>query len=156
LYDSATGKEERRFQPKDFPRSLALAPDGATVAVVHPTRVDLVTLATGNPLRTLVPVGAPADDRKDFRGNHLWPAAFASDGKTLLARGPRMIDRWDVASGNEIPRSTGHQGPVNYLAFGVDGKTLVSASLPSAVGAVYGQPAPWDRSMRCWDLANGT
>jgi WD40 repeat protein len=76
---------------------------------------------------------------------------FSPDGKTLVS-GSRVafnlrefaakeIRLWDVASGKERQRLTGHQGEVNAVAFSPDGKMLASASA--------------DRTIRLWEMATG-
>jgi WD40 repeat protein len=57
--------------------------------------------------------------------------AFAPDGKTLAAGcvgGDNDIHLYDVASGKDCDRLTGHVGKVRSLAFSPDGKRLASGS----------------------------
>ena len=69
--------------------------------------------------------------------------AFAADGKSLAAaldsqryyRSGRMAGAgvWDLATGKEIGRLTGHRGDVQALAFSPDGGSLATASADGTV-----------------------
>jgi WD40 repeat protein len=48
---------------------------------------------------------------------------------------------WDVATGKEVRRFTGHEGSVNSVAVTPDGKYVVSGS--------------GDKTVRVWELATG-
>jgi WD40 repeat protein len=53
--------------------------------------------------------------------------SFAADGKTLAtASGDGTVRVWEVASGQERARLTGHRGCVSAVAFSPDGKTLAT------------------------------
>jgi WD40 repeat protein len=91
------------------------------------------------------------------------PLSLSPDG-TLLASGGIYNDGdvriWDVATGKELCRFTGHTRGLYGLAFSPDGKLLVSASadhtalvwdVAGAVG-VRKRPAPSAKRLRaCWD-----
>jgi dipeptidyl aminopeptidase/acylaminoacyl peptidase len=69
-------------------------------------------------------------------------AAFAPDGKTAATGGwDNLIRVWDVSTGKEIRRISGHQKPIYAVAFTPDGTRLASGSE--------------DRTIRIWDPANG-
>jgi WD40 repeat protein len=54
--------------------------------------------------------------------------AFAPDGKTFATAGnDHLVRLWDVATGKELRRYTGHNTLVMSVAFASDGNTLVSA-----------------------------
>ena len=83
---------------------------------------------------------------------HMGPAvAFSSDGQYLasatwqlgpqgeaVADQPATVILWEMPSGREVARLSGHAGPVFSLAFDRDGKRLASASL--------------DRTVKVWDV----
>lgn len=139
-----------RFRHHDIILSLALSPDGRTVASAggwdhtpgHPIR--LWDLTTGKEVRQLV--------------GHLGPPGcivFSPDGKLLASvAGPssRGIDDtirlWDVATGKQVRLHDAHQDPEwtsgsvrSGLAFSPDGK-LLATSGP-------------DRTVRLWNVSTG-
>src|SRR5262249_6555417 len=77
--------------------SLAVAPDGRTLATGHDNGlVTLWELAGARPRQTIQAGARDGPDRAFV--HHL---AFTSDGKTLLTNeGSDMVRAWDVATGN--------------------------------------------------------
>jgi hypothetical protein len=74
--------------------------------------------------------------------NMIISAVFAPDGKTVATGGwDKVLRLWEVATGKELRRFTGHQGAVYSVAFSPDGSLLVSG----------GQ----DKSVRLWETATG-
>jgi WD40 repeat protein len=68
--------------------------------------------------------------------------AFSADGKYLLSGNADGIARlWDVATGKEIRRFTGHTAFVNGVAFSPDGKYALTTSN--------------DHTARLWDVGTG-
>jgi WD40 repeat protein len=68
--------------------------------------------------------------------------AFSPDGKTGisgLADGDLVL--WDLQSGTELRRFSGHTGPVFAVKFSPDGRTILSGSM--------------DQSLILWDAASG-
>ncbi len=65
------------------------------------------------------------------------------DGKRVAtASADRTLAVWDVASGTELLRLTGHTAPIFSVKFSPDGKRLVSGA--------------WDRTVRIWNADTGT
>ncbi len=130
-WDMATGLELRRFPAAESGDSdpnwgagafgAALTPDGTVLAIVRQGYPALLlNPATGKPLRRL-----------DRDSNNSDVVAFSPDGRTLARAGDSQdpsIRLFDVASGRERRRLTGHDGPVLALAFSADGRWLISGS----------------------------
>jgi WD40 repeat protein len=106
--------------------SLALSPDGRTVATGSPAR--RVTLWDVASHRTVATLEGEAD---------VSSLAFSPDGTLIAAGQPDgSLYLWDGASGRRTRRLVGHVGPANGLAFSPDGKTLASGGM--------------DRTVRLW------
>ncbi len=72
----------------------------------------------------------------------IYALAFSPDNKMLAGGGwGNAICLWDVVTGKEIRRFSGHQGWIWSLAFSPDGKTLASGSA--------------DHTIRLWETATG-
>src|SRR5690348_7653787 len=103
-------------------------------------------------LGLLLPAGAPSR-AQDAAGDSLPPGAvarlgtlrlahpggvtalaFAPDARLLATGGTdRTVRLWDVASGREVRRLTGHKDAVCAVAFLAGGKTLVSGSTDGGI-----------------------
>jgi WD40 repeat protein len=71
-----------------------------------------------------------------------WSIALAPDGKTLASGCGKAVMLWDMRSGQETTRLTGHENNVMAVAFSADGTQLASGSL--------------DNTVRVWDVARHT
>jgi RNA polymerase sigma factor (sigma-70 family) len=135
IWDLATGKKLDTLKPKiDYVLSLALSPDGRTLASVtrsgdHHT-AQLWDVATGKAREVL---DAPRYPRA---------VAFSPDGKTLASVGWSEVRFHDVTTGRERSRT---RSPASFAAtsFSPDSKTLIAAEKYS--GAI-----------RHWNVADGT
>src|SRR5262249_5345151 len=67
--------------------------------------------------------------------------AFDAAGEKLAAAAGTSIRMWDVASGHELRRFSGHSAAVRALVFSTDGKWLFSGSD--------------DKTIRVWDVQHG-
>jgi WD40 repeat protein len=139
LWDTDTSRELRRFGGKDLTGAV-LSPDGQLLAAsvrVPGKPVRLWNVATGAEVRALSCTGAAGQ------------LAFSPDGKTLAAtispngqaEQPGHVIRWEVASGREIGRLSGHESDIFALAFAPNGSTLATGGC--------------DKTIRIWDLASG-
>jgi WD40 repeat protein len=69
-------------------------------------------------------------------------ASFSPDGRLLASEGPGSSVRlWDVATGQEVRRASGHKEAVWCVAFAPDGKVLVTGSR--------------DGTLRTWEADTG-
>ena len=65
--------------------------------------------------------------------------SFSPDGRTIASSSrDQTIRLWDVQSGVEKRRLTGHTDTVYSVVFSPDGQTLASGS--------------WDETVRLWDV----
>ena len=114
----------------------AFLPDGKTVltregqpsGLRQPTAIRFWDVESGRLLRSF-PMGGAVGGTTAY--------ALAPDGKTLAAGGgdfrDHSIQLWDLVSGTELKRLSGHAGTVLALAFAPDGRTLASGSRDTTV-----------------------
>jgi WD40 repeat protein len=122
VWDTKTGRQLQVMEHVDGGTGAAFSPDGRLVASIGDYPCNHVLLweaATGKERAELPRVGE----------TNVTSVAFAPDRRTLAAgleTGEIML--WDVATGQEVRRLKGHQGPVTAVAYSRDGGTLVSGS----------------------------
>src|SRR5262249_34702352 len=83
LHSAATGAKLRSFAGEASYCSVAIAPDGKTVAVAVDRRVWVRELATGKQVRQFEVAQGPVHR-----------LALSSDGRTLVAGGQRLVQVW--------------------------------------------------------------
>jgi dipeptidyl aminopeptidase/acylaminoacyl peptidase len=131
VWDAAAGRELRRLAKHDeVVFWFAFSPDGKTLATCADTgAVRLWDYATGRELHSL-------------QGQRYWAesAAFSPDGRRLASGAGSVTHLWDVGSG-QLVRTFPQQGPIYYVTFSADGRTLAVAS--------------GDRLVRLWEVETG-
>jgi RNA polymerase sigma factor (sigma-70 family) len=133
-WDVASGRQRRVFPGASLITSLALSPDGRTLATFSFQGKSVLLLET-----------ATGGKRAELRGHSemLFQTAYSPDGRTLASAGMDGVVRlWDARSGKELGRLQGHRGWVLGVAFSPDGRRLVSGST--------------DTTALVWDVARYT
>ncbi|MCU0517984.1 MAG: S-layer homology domain-containing protein [Oscillatoria sp. Prado101] len=96
--------------------SVAVSPDGKTLAVGSSKDIQLWDLSAGQLKSTL-----------SGHGGNVWSVAISSDGQTLAScSGDTTVKLWDLATGKQT-RSLSHGSWVNFVAISPDGQTVASA-----------------------------
>jgi RNA polymerase sigma factor (sigma-70 family) len=129
-YDLNTGEERPTLRGHDGQSTLALSPNGKTLAAATADNkaIRLIDPTTGKTLHTL-----------DGVGPWLLGLAFTPDGRRLIAwSSDKQIARWDVATGKTLPSFSvpvdpampvplppGGNGPSFTAEFSPDGRFLV-------------------------------
>jgi RNA polymerase sigma factor (sigma-70 family) len=144
-HDVQTGKPVRIFPLAGFVPSVALSPDGQTVAAVGvkgerdrvtACEVKLWEAATGREIRRLTA------DAKAVRSSRA-RLAFAADGQTLfLSTGSGRVLRWGLADGRPLADWPAHSGIVADLCLRPGRNELLSVG-------------EHDGMVRRWDAATG-
>ncbi|BAZ26657.1 protein kinase [Kalymmatonema gypsitolerans NIES-4073] len=111
--------------------SVAISPDGKTIASNSNNSIKLLSLVTGQEISTL----SGHTDTVNF-------LSISSDGQILVsASEDRTIKIWNMATGQEIRTLEGHTNSVHTLAFSHNGRILADGSD--------------DNTIKLWNLATG-
>lgn len=143
LWDATTGRERRRIsEEKLFAHSVAVSPDGGTLAVGTWSNLP------GNPIHLWD--AKTGEAKPPLRGHDHWIIAldFSPDGKTLASSSwDGTVRLWDPASGKQVRKlrltDPFRSLPVmtNHLAFSPDGKLLAAGN--------------YAKSVKLWDVKTG-
>ena len=147
LWDVTTGKPIRAYDGAGSRWDLiTFAADGKTLSSGgwYNRQAHVWEVATGKLLRTFT--------RNSGRG-----LAYSPCGR-LLAMTDREGDRflvrvWNTTTGKEWTVLTGFDGPLQYLAFSPDGRTLASVGAESTSHFSHG--GTYDPKVRLWELLTG-
>ena len=146
VHDIASGREVRHWVGSDFKIfRLVVTPDGARVVVVgENTDVRVYEIESGRMLC-----------RFNRQTGAIFALAVTPDGRHALTGGPlTMVSQegwqsgpdldlhlWDLATGAEVRRISGHRGGIWSVAISPDGRHAVSGSM--------------DGTVRIWNLHSG-
>ena len=149
LWDAASGRALHTLGGRAGRLACpAFAPDGKTLAAADMDKkmIRLWDVGNGKEVRQF-----PFEEEWTDDYHTTTALAFSPDGKALAVGGmakdrklaaPQPIHLWDVSTGREIRRFSGHVNKATSLAFSPDGKKLVST------GSGY-------LTMHVWDVATG-
>jgi WD40 repeat protein len=142
FWDLDTGKETRTLtgaQDDEF-RRVAFSPDGKLLATSRSRTQDII-VGNGLNLDHQVVIFEVASRQEVLRiemDARVEAMVFSRDGATLLTGGggprvgnDRTVRVWDIATGREVARLSGHLSWVLSLALSPDGRTLASGSADS-------------------------
>ena len=140
IWNVQTGKEVQRFTTQ-FVTAVAFSPDGRKALTGSDDKIArLWDVATGKEV-----------ERFTGHGALISSVAFSSDGRKILtgsedtehegAEADNTARLWDVATGKELQRFTGHTSWVTSVALSADGRTVLTGSA--------------DKTARMWDAETG-
>jgi WD40 repeat protein len=120
LWETATGKEIRKFEGKGTVNAVRFSPNGKALAATGSAETILREMKTGKQLLRFEP--PPFHNRRSA-----FAVAFTPDGRKVAWNVGQVIHLAEVATGKELFRRAGHTVPVEAVAFSPDGKTLAAA-----------------------------
>ena len=134
LWDLKTGRQIWTFADHtESVTSVAFLPDGKTAVFASGRRPRLLDLHTGKEIRAFI-------DGTEYVGVN--SVALSPDNQVAVAGGwDKTLTLWDLRTGRQIRKLTGHVGWVNSVAISFDGKMILSGSD--------------DTKLKLWDLATG-
>jgi WD40 repeat protein len=123
--DIETGRFVQTLRSEEAIFSLALSPDGSTLAAGS---------STGNVLRWDLVSGEAMPPLDGKAVGLVWQVTYSSDGKLLAsASADGVIRVWEVGTGSLLLNLTAHQKAATSLAFSPDGLWLASGGLDGRV-----------------------
>jgi WD40 repeat protein len=130
LWEVARGKILRTLQGDGTVKSIALSPDGQTLATGSSDKtITLWEVSSGKVLRTIL-----------GHLNEVYSIAFSPDGQTLASGSEdKTIKLWEVSSGREL-RTIQVIEPIFSVSFSPDGQTLAGRGVDH---------------IKLWEVANG-
>jgi WD40 repeat protein len=138
LWNVATGTEIQRLEGHARAvRSVAVASDGRVVLTgSDDATARLWDAASGREIRRFTVHGGGYADYVSVRS-----VAFSPDASSVLIGSGETVQLWDVSSAREVRRFDGHWHFVTSVAFGSDGRRVVTGS--------------GDGTARLWDVTTG-
>jgi WD40 repeat protein/serine/threonine protein kinase/tetratricopeptide (TPR) repeat protein len=126
LWDTATRQRIASLPQPDIVMSLAISPDGKTLAVGHAADFSGATEVVLWDLAGRKRLGAP------MPGPSLL-VQFSPDGKTVVATAGSQLRFWDAGTGQPLGPVIAEPAEINSAAFSPDGKLLVLATTDGTV-----------------------
>jgi WD40 repeat protein len=109
--------------------AACFSPDGTHALANDPRNgICLWRVQNGKKVRDYKNVGA--DGRLPGAGNGV---TLSPDGRRAISGGDGVVVLWDVETGEELKRLTGHAGQVWCVAFSPDGQRALSGSQDGTV-----------------------
>jgi WD40 repeat protein/serine/threonine protein kinase/tetratricopeptide (TPR) repeat protein len=135
LWETATGREIRRFSHDGTVNDVAFSPDGSMLLISGEGMIRFHAKDTDQP------IGEPL-----YQRSIVCEARFSPDGQTLLvfSVGSQGTQVWEAPRGRLLCPPLPHPGLVSALALSPDGKTLLTGCYEAGRGEV-----------QQWDLTTG-